>query len=109
MAQFDYYLTADTEQEIFDDLRSAGFEWYDSEDQTRDPHQGEVTSVRGAGSCIYLGHLIESAAVIDPDTGEIVTPPVYTTTFHANARMRSETNFATAMVQPPSTPANVWL
>jgi len=111
MAHFDYYLIADTKKEILDDLRAQGFEWYDGEDDItiRDPKRNEIVSVRGVGACIYLEHLVETPAVIDPDTEEIVTPAVYTTTFHANARMRGETDFATAMDPVPSTPANTWL
>ena len=113
MAHFDYYLTADTKEAILADLRSKGFEWYDTDDMgnptgTRDPKRMEVASVRGVGSCIYLEHLIETPAVID-DEGNVVTPPTFTTTFHANARMRQETAFTTAMDQSPTTPANVWL
>jgi len=42
MAHFDYYLTADTKEAILADLRSKGFEWYDTDDMgnptgTRDP------------------------------------------------------------------------
>jgi hypothetical protein len=113
MAHFDYYLTADTKDAILADLRSKGFEWYDTDDMgtptgTRDPKKMEVVSVRGVGSCIYLEHLVETPAVID-DEGNVVTPPTFTTTFHANARMRAETTFDTAMDPSPSTPANVWL
>jgi len=113
MAHFDYYLTADTEEAILADLRSKGFEWYDTDDMgnptgTRDPKRMEVASVRGVGSCIYLEHLVETPAVID-DEGNLVTPPTFTTTFHANARMREETAFDTAMDPAPSTPANMWL
>jgi len=46
--------------------------------------------------------------VID-DEGNVVTPPTFTTTFHANARMREEADFATAMDPVPNTPANMWL
>jgi len=114
MAHFDYYLTADTKEAILADLRSKGFEWYDTDDMgnrtgTRDPKRMEVASVRGVGSCIYLEHLVETPAVIDPDTGKVITPAVFDTLFHANARMRVETTFDTAMPQPPTTPANVWL
>ena len=113
MAHFDYYLTADTKEAILADLRSKGFEWYDTDEVgtptgTRDPKRMEVASVRGVGSSIYLEHLIETPAVID-DEGNVVTPPTFTTTFHANARMRVETTFATAMDPSPTTPANVWL
>jgi len=113
MAHFDYYLTADTKEAILADLRSKGFEWYDTDDMgsptgTRDPNRMEVASVRGVGSCIYLEHLVETPAVID-DEGNVVTPPTFTTTFHANARMREETTFATAMDPSPTTPSNVWL
>ena len=114
MAHFDYYLTADTKEAILADLRSKGFEWYDTDDMgnptgTRDPKRMEVVSVRGVGSCIYLEHLIETPAVIDPDTGEVITPAIFDTLFHANARMRSETVFATAMNPIPNQPQNEWL
>ena len=84
MAHFDYYLTADTKDAIIADLRSKGFEWYDTDDMgnrtgTRDPKRMEVVSVRGVGSCIYLEHLIETPAVIDPDTGKVITPAVFDT------------------------------
>ena len=113
MAHFDYYLTADSKQAILDDLRAQGFDWYDTDDMgnaitNRDPKKNEVVSVRGVGSCIYLEHLIQTPAVVD-DEGNVVTPPTFTTTFHANARMRQETAFTTAMAQSPATPANVWL
>ena len=113
MAHFDYYLTADTKQAILDDLRAQGFDWYDTDDMgnptgTRDPKKMEIVSVRGVGSCIYLEHLIETPAVVD-DEGNVVTPTTFTTTFHANARMREETTFDTAMDPSPSTPSNVWL
>ena len=113
MAHFDYYLTADSKQAILDDLRAQGFEWYDTDEMVnaitnRDPKKNEVVSVRGVGSCIYLEHLVETPAVID-DEGNVVTPPTFTTTFHANARMREETAFDTAMDPAPSTPANMWL
>ena len=113
MAHFDYYLTADTKDAILDDLRAQGFQWYDTDDMgneitIRDPKKNEVVSVRGVGSCIYLEHLVETPAVID-DEGNLVTPPTFTTTFHANARMREETTFDTAMDPSPTTPANVWL
>ena len=114
MAHFDYYLTADTKEAILADLRSKGFEWYDTDDMgnptgTRDPKKMEVATVRGVGSCIYLEHLIETPAVIDPNTGEVITPPVFDTQFHANARMREETDFATAMDPIPASPQNLWL
>ena len=114
MAHFDYYLTADTKQAILDDLRAQGFDWYDTDDMgnaitNRDPKKNEVVSVRGVGSCIYLEHLIETPAVIDPDTGDIITPAVFDTQFHANARMREETAFSTAMDPIPSQPQNLWL
>ena len=113
MAHFDYYLTADSKQAILDDLRAQGFDWYDTDDMgnditIRDPKKNEVVSVRGVGSCIYLEHLIETPAVVD-DEGNVVTPPTFTATYHANARMRQETAFTTAMAQSPATPANVWL
>jgi len=113
MAHFDYYLTADSKQAILDDLRAQGFQWYDTDDMgnditIRDPKKNEVVSVRGVGSCIYLEHLVETPAVVD-DEGNVVTPPTFTTTFHANARMREETTFDTAMDPVPSTPANMWL
>ena len=114
MAHFDYYLTADTKEAILADLRSKGFEWYDTDDMgnptgTRDPKKMAVATVRGVGSCIYLEHLIETPAVIDPETGEVITPPVFDTQFHANARMREETDFATAMDPIPASPQNLWL
>ena len=113
MAHFDYYLTADTKEAILADLRSKGFEWYDTDDMgspttVRDPKRMEVVSVRGVGSSIYLEHLVETPAVID-DEGNLVRPPTFTTTFDANARMREETTFDTAMDPSPTTPSNVWL
>jgi len=100
----DYYLKSATKKALLADLREAGFEWYDYDESgavtgTRDPQRLEVVSKRGVGSCIYLGHLVETPAVYDED-GELVTPAVMTTTFHANVRMRKEHTFATDMGKP---------
>ena len=105
-----YFLRADTKEEILNDLRNAGFEWYDydmesGERTVRDPKPKEILSVRGIGSCIYLEHVIETPAVYDGE--ELVTPAVYTTTFHANAKMRQEHTFATDM-GVPGTPQYDW-
>ena len=107
-----YYLTADTKEEILADLRGAGFEWYDTDEVgnptgTRDPRRLEVAYKRGFGSCIYLEHLVEVPAVIDEE-GNVVTPAVMTTTFHANVHSVVEHDFATAMQAPPTQPQYDW-
>lgn len=94
-----YYLTADTKEELLADLEQAGFEWPNGE-----PRKMEVAYKAGFGSCIYLEHLIETPAVIED--GEIVTPAVMTTTFHANVLTRVPHEFATAM--QPTTPQHDW-
>ena len=106
-----YFLKADTKEELLDDLRNAGFEWYDysetGERTPRDPKKNEVISIRGEGSCIYLEHLIETPAVYDEDGETVLQEAVYTTTFHANCLMRNEHTFATDM-GIPSTPQYDW-
>ena len=105
-----YFLRGDTKEEILNDLRNAGFEWYDYDMETgertvRDPKPKEVVSVRGIGSCIYLEHIVEEPAVYEGE--ELVQAPVYTSTFHANVKMRQEHTFATDM-GIPSTPQYDW-
>ena len=105
-----YFLRADTKEEILNDLRNAGFEWYDydmesGERTVRDPKPKEILSVRGIGSCIYLEHVIETPAVYDGE--ELVTPATYTSTFHGNAKMRQEHTFVTDM-GTPGTPQYDW-
>ncbi len=104
-----YFLKADTKEELLNDLRNAGFEWYDysetGERTPRDPKKREVATLRGIGSCIYLEHLVEVPAVYDGE--ELVTPAVLTTTFHANCLMRNEHTFATDM-GIPGTPQYDW-
>jgi len=103
-----YFLRADTKEEILNDLRNAGFEWHDYEDgdrTVRDPKPKEIVSVRGIGSCIYLEHVVEEPAVYEGE--ELITPAVYTSTFHANVKMRQEHTFATDM-GAPSTPQYDW-
>ena len=105
-----YFLKADTKEELLNDLRNAGFEWYDYDEETgertpRDPKKREVATLRGIGSCIYLEHLVEVPAVYDGE--ELVTPAVMTTTFHANCLMRNEHTFAADM-GIPSTPQYDW-
>jgi len=103
-----YFLRADTKEEILNDLRNAGFEWYDYEDgerTVRDPKPKEIISVRGIGSCIYLEHIVKEPAVYEGE--ELITPAVYTSTFHANVKMRQEHTFSTDM-GAPSTPQYDW-
>ena len=102
-----YYLKG-TKEEILSDLRNAGFEWYDYDEETktaRDPKKGEVATLRGIGSCIYLENLVETPAEYDGET--LVKEATYTTTFHANCLMRTEHTFATDM-GTPSTPQYDW-
>ena len=105
-----YFLKADTKEELLNDLRNAGFEWYDYNEETgertiRDPKKNEVVSIRGEGSCIYLEHLIETPAIYVGE--ELIKPAVLTSTFHANCLMRNEHTFATDMGRP-STPQYDW-
>ena len=107
----DYYLKSTTKKALLADLREAGFEWYDVDETgahttTRDPKRLEVVSKRGVGSCIYLGHIVETPAVVDEE-GNVITPAVMTTTFHANVRMRKPHTFATDM-NKPSKPQYAW-
>lgn len=92
-----HYLTADTKEALFADLRDAGFEFDDLK-------RNEVLTVRGLGSAIYLEHLVETPEV--SKDGEVVTPTVFTTTFHANALMDVEHTFATGMT--PTAPQHDW-
>ena len=104
-----YYLKG-TKQQVIDDLRNAGFEWYDYDEEgnstAREPKKGEVATLRGIGSCIYLDRLVEIPAEYDEE-GNIITEAVLTTTYHANAKMRNEHTFATDM-GVPSTPQHDW-
>ena len=103
-----YYLKADTKEELLNDLRNAGFEWYDYEEgerTPRDPKKNGVVSTRGGGSWIYLEHLVETPAVYDGET--VLQEIVYTTTYHANCLMRNEYTFATDM-GIPGTPQYDW-
>ena len=110
----DYYLKANTKEELLEDLRNVGFEWYDYDDEfgsnpaPRDPKKYEVITVSGLGSCIYLEHLIEQPAIIDEE-GNITQEPVFTSTFHANARMNQETEFNTKIDPIPSSLQFAWL
>lgn len=102
----DYYLKANTKEELLEDLRNAGFQWYDYDEMgsnptSREPKKGEVISIRGLGSCIYLEHLVQTPPEIDKE-GNIITPPVMTETFHANVRMRNPYNFTTNFGKPSS-------
>ena len=105
-----YFLRADTKEELLNDLRNAGFEWYDYNEESgertvRDPKKNEVISIRGEGSCIYLEHIVETPPVYDGE--ELITPAVLTSTFHANCLMRNEHTFATDM-GIPGTPQYDW-
>ena len=105
-----YFLKADTKEELLNDLRNAGFEWYDYNEETvertpRDTKKNEVISIRCEGSCIYLENLVETPAVYDGET--VLQEAVYTTTFHANCLMRNEHTFATDM-GIPTTPQYDW-
>ena len=103
-----YFLKADTKEELLNDLRNAGFEWYDYDEDERtprDPKKREVATLRGIGSCIYLEHLVEVPAVYDGE--KLATPAVLTTTFHANCLMRNEHTFAKDM-GIPGTPQYDW-
>ena len=110
---YDYFLTADTLDAIIEDIRGAGFKYTkevtlsDGTTKTveRYPKTGEITSQRGGPACIYLGHIVETPAVIDQD-GNVVQEAVFSTKFHANVRMLSPHTFATAMSPEPSTPVN---
>ena len=107
----DYYLKGATKKALLADLREAGFEWYDYDEigavtGTRDPQRLEVVSVRGHGTCVYLGHIVETPAVVDEE-GNVVTPAVMTKTFHANVRMRKPHDFATDF-GPPKGPQYAW-
>lgn len=107
----DYYLKSATKKALLADLREAGFEWYDVDDTgshttTRDPRPLEVVSKRGVGSCIYLGHIVETPAVFDEE-GELVTPAVMTKTYHANVRMRKPHDFKKDMGKPTK-PQYAW-
>lgn len=100
----DYYLKADTKEELLQDLRNAGFEWYDYDEfagtkEARDPNKHEVITVRHLGSCIYLEHLVEESAVFDQE-GNLLQEAVITPTFHANVRMDNPHSFATDMGVP---------
>ena len=100
----DYFLISATKKALLKDLREAGFEWYDVDETgahttTRDPRPLEVVSKRGVGSCIYLGHIVETPAVFDEE-GELVTPAVMTKTYHANVRMRKPHDFKKDMGKP---------
>lgn len=103
-----YYLKG-TKEEILNDLRNAGFEWYDYDEEggktPRDPKKGEIATLRGIGSCIYLENLVETPPEYDGET--LVKEAIYTTTFHANCLMRTEHTFATDM-GIPSTPQYDW-
>lgn len=107
----DYCLISNTKEELLEDLRNAGFEWFDYDEMgavtgTRDPKKYEVVGVRGVGTCIYLEHLIQTPAEIDEE-GNIVQEPEFTQTFHANVRMDSEYEFQTNM-NKPSNPQFGW-
>ena len=107
----DYYLKGATKKALLADLREAGFEWYDYDEigavtGTRDPRPLEVVSKRGLGSCIYLGHIVETPAVLDEE-GNVVTPAVMTTSFHANVRMRKPHTFTTDTGEPTK-PQYAW-
>ena len=107
----DYYLKSATKKALLKDLREAGFEWYDVDETgahttTRDPRPLEVVSKRGVGSCIYLGHIVETPAVFDEE-GELVTPAVMTKTYHANVRMRKPHDFKKDMGKPTK-PQYAW-
>ena len=109
----EYYLKADTKEELLNDLRSAGFEWYDYDEtgnrtETRDPKKHEIVTVRHLGSCIYLEHLQEKPAVYSEDGETLLEEPVFTTTFHANALMDKSYDFSTSMEQRPSSPKYGW-
>ena len=107
----DYYLKSATKKALLADLREAGFEWYDvdefdSQIITRDPRPLEVVSKRGVGSCIYLGHIVDTPAVVDEE-GNVVTPAVMTKTYHANVRMRKPHDFKKDMGKP-NKPQYAW-
>jgi len=107
----DYFLKSATKKALLKDLREAGFEWYDYDESgavtgTRDPQRLEVVSVRGVGSCIYLGHIVETPAVFDEE-GNVVTPAVMTKTYHANVRMRKPHTFTTDTGEPTK-PQYAW-
>ena len=107
----DYFLKSATKKALLKDLREAGFEWYDYDESgavtgTRDPQRLEVVSVRGHGTCVYLGQIVETPAVFDEE-GNVVTPAVMTKTYHANVRMRKPHDFKKDMGKPTK-PQYAW-
>ena len=107
----EYYLRANTKEELFSDLRSAGFEWYDYDEETgertvREPENLEVTSVRDLGTCIYLEHIVKTPAEFDEE-GNLISQAVLTTDFHANVTLIGEHDFSTA-IEKPNSPKYGW-
>jgi hypothetical protein len=86
----DYFLKSATKKALLKDLREAGFEWYDYDEST----------------CVYLGHIVETPAVVDEE-GNVVTPAVMTKTYHANVRMRKPHDFKKD-VGKPTKPQFAW-
>lgn len=110
MQYYDYYLQTDTSKKLLEQLRNVGFEWYDYDEmglnQTkRDPKRMEVVSIRGLGDCIYLEHIVDQDGQYDEE-GNVISPTVFTTTFHANVRLLEPHDFPSAIV--PNHPKYKW-
>jgi alpha-beta hydrolase superfamily lysophospholipase len=104
-----YFLRANSKQELIDDLKSAGFVFYEYDEyghaSEKDPEKGDTSYIRGFGTALYLEHLVETPAVYEGE--ELIEPATYTQTFHANVLLREEFTFATDMGQP-TTPQHDW-
>lgn len=94
-----------TRAAVLADLKDNGFVFTDADGGEHIPTEGEFAQ-SGIHWAIYLGKLVATPAVMD-DEGNVVTPAVMTTTFHANVTACEGLTFATE-IPAPTTPYNVF-
>lgn len=98
-----------TKTAVLADLKAAGFLFGDYDEDgmitERAPKPYDTSTLDDGSFAVYLGKVPISDAEYDED-GELITPAVMSTTFHANIRYYGDHTFTTAMATPPGNPHN---
>lgn len=95
-----------TRTAVLADLKANGFVFRDPDGAEHIPDAYEFAT-SGNDWAIWLGKLVDTPAVLD-DAGNVVTPAVLTTKFHANVTACEGLTFATE-IEAPATPSNVFV
>lgn len=97
---------AGTRSAVLADLKANGFVFRDADGVEHIPDVREFAQ-SGEDWAIWLGKLVSTPAVTDED-GNVTTPAVLTTEFHANVTVCEGMTFATELPEPPTNPHNVF-